>query len=458
MQVLESLIYDTEGYHVFSFKKEMFFMKEVTIKNVKGTFDYLPREQRIRNYVTNTLTSVFENFGYMPVITPTICYYDVLASKYGGGAEILKEVYKLTDQGDRELALRYDLTVPFAKLITLTKDLQLPFKRYEIGKVFRDGPVKVGRNREFIQCDVDVVGISDVLVDAELISLYVMAFGRLGIDFVVDFNNRKLMSGILEKCGVSKEKMSSVITVIDKFKKLTKEEIKKEFFACGMSEEQIEQLYQYFNLGFDGVQKEFENSGNAMLQEGLNELRTVKDYLDGLGIMKYCNIDLTLARGLDIYTGTVFEVFAKNSKMTSAIGGGGRYDKIITNFIDDGNEYPAVGCSFGLDAICAVLKEKEDAFSKTNIDLFLVPLGTKKEALKLANELREQDIKVELQYVERKLNKILNSVDREGIPYVIVLGENEVKENKIILKCMLENKQLEFALDDIEGLVKEMKK
>ena len=191
-------------------------MENLELKNVKGTFDYLPKEQKVRNYVTGVLRSVFELFGYLPIETPTLCYYDVLSSKYGGGAEILKEVYRLNDQGKRNLALRYDLTVPFAKLISLTKDLQLPFKRYEIGKVFRDGPVKVGRNREFIQCDVDVVGVADVFIDAELISLYVFAFERLGISFNVDYNNRKLMTGILELCGVTENQMVSVITVIDK--------------------------------------------------------------------------------------------------------------------------------------------------------------------------------------------------------------------------------------------------
>lgn len=432
-------------------------MKETEIKNVKGTFDYLPKEQQLRNVVTNTLTEVFESFGYMPVVTPTLCYYDVLASKYSGGAEILKEVYKLTDQGKRGLALRYDLTVPFAKLITLTKDLQLPFKRYEIGKVFRDGPVKVGRNREFIQCDVDVVGIKDVLVDAELISLYIMAFKRLNIDFTVDYNNRKLMSGILEECNIEENKIASVITVIDKFKKLTKEEIKKEFLACGITEEQIKKIYEYFNLSLDQIEKQLNDCKNEKIKDGLKELNTVKEYLDHLNISEYCNIDLTLARGLEIYTGTVFEVFAKNSKMTSAIGGGGRYDKIITNFINDGIEYPAVGCSFGLDAICAVLKEKETKELQSNIDLYIVPLNTKKEALKLANELRSRKLKVELQYNERKLNKILNSLDRERVPYVIILGEEEVEKKKITLKNMFDKTNTEFGLDDYDEIEKKIR-
>ncbi len=429
-------------------------MKNIEIRNVKGTFDYLPKEQQIRNQVENSLKEVFESFGYLPVVTPTLCYYDVLASKYGGGAEILKEVYHLTDQGERNLALRYDLTVPFAKLITLTKDLNMPFKRYEIGKVFRDGPVKVGRNREFIQCDVDVVGVSDVMIDAELISLYIHAFNKLNISYTVFYNNRKLMTGILQVCGVEEEKMNSVITVIDKFKKLSQNEIKKEFFNCGMKEEQISKLYEYFNMEFEEILAQFQETDHSLIQEGIKELKEVKDYLNTLGVEEKTQIDFTLARGLDIYTGTVFEVFAKISNMTSAIGGGGRYDKIITNFIDDGLEYPAVGCSFGLDAIVEVLKEQEILQKRSTIDLFLVPLNTKKESLKLANELRKRGIKVDIQYNERKLNKILNSIDRENIPFVIVLGENEVKENKIILKNMIHKTNHEFSIQDYENISK----
>ena len=429
-------------------------MKNIEIRNVKGTFDYLPKEQQIRNQVENSLKEVFESFGYLPVVTPTLCYYDVLASKYGGGAEILKEVYHLTDQGERNLALRYDLTVPFAKLITLTKDLNMPFKRYEIGKVFRDGPVKVGRNREFIQCDVDVVGVSDVMIDAELISLYIHAFNKLNISYTVFYNNRKLMTGILQVCGVEEEKMNSVITVIDKFKKLSQDEIKKEFFNCGMKEEQISKLYEYFNMEFEEILAQFQETDHSLIQEGIKELKEVKDYLNALGVEEKTQIDFTLARGLDIYTGTVFEVFAKTSNMTSAIGGGGRYDKIITNFIDDGKEYPAVGCSFGLDAIVEVLKEQEILQKRSTIDLFLVPLNTKKESLKLANELRKRGIKVDIQYNERKLNKILNSIDRENIPFVIVLGENEVKENKIILKNMIHKTNHEFSIQDYEHISK----
>ena len=190
-------------------------MQNIKLRNVKGTFDFTPNEQRIRNYIQDTLKEIFEEYGYEPLETPTLCYYDVLASKYGAGAEILKEVYKLKDQGERDLALRYDLTVPFARFTAMQKDLKLPFKRYEIGKVFRDGPVKVGRNREFIQCDVDVIGVKDMMIDAEFMDLYVKAFEKLDIDIIIEYNNKKLMNGIIKEI-TGEDKINDVVTIVRK--------------------------------------------------------------------------------------------------------------------------------------------------------------------------------------------------------------------------------------------------
>ena len=168
-------------------------MKEMELRNVKGTTDYSPKEQYIRNYISDTLKSVFEKYGFKPLQTPLLCYYDLLALKYDEENDILKEVYKVSDQGNRNLALRYDLTVPFAKYIAINQNTKLPFKRYEIGEVFRNGPVKLGRDREFIQCDVDSVGIEGQLVEAEFIALYVEAYSKLGIDVVIKYNNRKFL-------------------------------------------------------------------------------------------------------------------------------------------------------------------------------------------------------------------------------------------------------------------------
>lgn len=170
----------------------------IELRNLKGTGDFMPKEQSVRSDIIRKLENVFERYGYQPLETPIVCYYNVLASKYAGGAEILKEVYKLSDQGGRELGLRYDLTVPFAKLVGMNPEIRMPYKRYEIGKVFRDGPVKTGRNREFVQCDVDMVGVESMMAEAELMMMTVEAYKILGLDIFISYNNRKLLSGIIE--------------------------------------------------------------------------------------------------------------------------------------------------------------------------------------------------------------------------------------------------------------------
>jgi histidyl-tRNA synthetase len=195
------------------------------LANLKGTSDFLPSEQILRNKILETLRNSFEKYGYLPLETPILNYYDLLAYKYDSDAEILSEIYKLKDQGDRNLGLRYDLTVPFCKVIGLNKDLRMPFRRYEIGKVFRNGPVKLGRTREFYQCDIDVVGIDNRLIEAEQILMAINTYKDLGIDIFVKYNNRKLMTGLIQEVGILESKVASVIGVIDKMEKITKDEL-----------------------------------------------------------------------------------------------------------------------------------------------------------------------------------------------------------------------------------------
>ena len=249
-----------------------------------------------------------------------LCYYNLLSQKYDDDNDLLNEIYKVTDQAKRNLALRYDLTVPFAKYIAINKNINLPYKRYEIGKVFRDGPVKKGRVREFIQCDVDSVGIEGQLVEAELISLFVEGYKALGIDIIIKYNNRKIMTGIIEICNIPKEKISSTITIIDKFEKLTKEEIKLEFIKIGLEEKQMEDLINYLNMDFDEIKKNFKNTDNFSLQEGIKEVDELNRYIENLNLNKYMQFVATLARGQEYYTGVVFEVYEAKGKIKSSIG------------------------------------------------------------------------------------------------------------------------------------------
>lgn len=428
------------------------------IQNVKGGYDFLPKEQKIRNYINEVLKNTFEEFGYQSIETPILCYLDMLVDKYDEDNDLLNEIYKLTDQGKRKLGLRYDLTVPFAKFIALNKNnISMPFKRYEIAKVFRDGPVKVGRDREFTQCDADVVGIDGELVEAELLSLYVKAFKRLEIDIVIKYNNRSLMKGLISEVGIDENLISKVITILDKMNKISKGELINYLEDLYISREQIDKLLMLFELNLDDIKTKFVDSQNEVLKKGILEVDNLSKFIEDLGFSDICILDLTLARGQDYYTGNVFEVYERSGYLTSSIGGGGRYDKMITDYIDDGEAYPAVGISFGLTSIYEILKVRDKFNNSSDIDLFIIPMGVSVSALDLANKLRDMDLNVLIEMRNRKLKRSLDFANRERIPYVIVLGENEVNSKLVVVKDMLESKEEKFSLDDIEAIKKYIK-
>ena len=430
--------------------------RKIELKNVKGTYDYLPEQQKIRNYINDTLKEVFEKYGYQPLETPILCYYDLLAGKYDESNDILNEIYKLTDQGNRNLGLRYDLTVPFAKCIAITKDLRLPFKRYEIGRVFRDGPVKTGRDREFIQCDVDVVGISGQMIEAEIISLFLDGCDKLDIDVLIKYNSRNLMSGLIKEQNIADELVSSVITIIDKLEKISEAEIIEEFNKIGVSQQTALNLLNIFKLNINELNKLYENTNNELIKKGLEEIKELESYIVKLGIQDKTKFVATLARGQEYYTGNVFEAYSK--ELTCSIGGGGRYDNMITDFINDGNEYPAVGISFGLSAIYEILRKREQFKNKSLIDIYVIPMNTKKESLILANNLRKLGYKVDIEMNDRKLKKSFEFANRENIPYVIVLGEDEVNNNYFNLKNMITGEQEKIDINDLEQIKKIIEK
>lgn len=428
------------------------------IQNVKGGYDFLPKEQKIRNYINEVLKETFMEYGYGSIETPILCYLDMLVDKYDENNDLLKEIYKLSDQGGRELGLRYDLTVPFAKFIALNKNnISMPFKRYEIAKVFRDGPVKVGRDREFTQCDADVVGIEGQFIEAELLSLYINAFKKLGIDIIIKYNNRNLMRGLIKETGVSEEQISKVITILDKMNKITEAELRTYLIEIAIENEQIDKLLMLFKMDVDKIKDMFNNTTNEELTLGIKEIDTLKGYIEKLGYSEICKVDLTLARGQDYYTGNVFEVYDKSGYLTSSIGGGGRYDKMVTEYINDGEVYPAVGISFGLTSIYEILKTRDDFKNTSDIKFYIIPMGVDMEALSLANTLRSYGYNVDVEMKGRKLKKSLDFANRENIPYVIIVGEDEVKSGKVTVKDMINQNNFEIDLKNPEK-VKEIVK
>lgn len=427
------------------------------IRNVKGGYDFLPKEQKIRNYITKTLTEVFREYGYNPIETPILCYYDMLSDKYDVDDDILNEIYKLEDQGKRKLGLRYDLTVPFAKFIALNKNnIKMPFKRYEIAKAFRDGPVKVGRDREFTQCDVDVVGIKGELIEAELLTMYKRAFEKLEIEIIIEYNSRNLLTGIILESGIDKYLVSKVTTIIDKIKKITKVEFINLLKELNLNDKNINNLIENLDLTLEDLNNKYKNTTNQTLQKGLTEVTNLSNYIKILELDNICKFNLSLSRGQNYYTGNVFEVYEKNRKITGSIAAGGRYDKMITNFINDGNEYPAVGISFGLSSIYELVKERE-TLNFADIDIYIIPIENKIYSINIANKIRSLGIRVEVDYTNNKLKKSLDYANKMKIPYVIIIGEDEINNGKIILKDMINRENYTIKIDNISDIKKYIK-
>lgn len=425
------------------------------LMNVKGTVDNLPNKEIIRRKVVNTLTDTFEKYGYLPLDTSILCYYDLLASKYSGGSEILKEVYTLKDQGDRTLGLRYDLTVPFSKVISMNvgKEINLPFKRYEVGKVFRDGPVKTGRAREFYQCDVDVCGIEGTFIEAEMLMMTIECYKKLGIDVYIEINNRKLLEGFIIEADIDKELSSKVILSVDKLAKIGESGVREELREYNIDNTKLDKLFSFFKCSINDLDNM--NITNNSFIEGREEIKELFNYITSLSLEEECKFTPYLARGLEIYTGVVWEVFDKKQRLTCAIGGGGRYDKIITNFIDDGNKYPALGISFGLVPICEILENKS---KESFYDLLIIPMDTNIESLRLAATLRNKGIKVIIEMNKKKIKKALDSANKNNIPYVIILGQNEINNNTIEIKDMNNSTNIKVDINDIDKMIDIIKK
>ena len=415
----------------------------MVIRNLKGVTDFDPAVMTLRNHITDTLRRNFELYGYQPLDTAMLNYRDLLTYKYGEQAEIVKEIYSLSDQGARDLGLRFDLTVPFCKYIALNRSLKLPFKRYEIGKVFRNGPVKAGRLREFIQCDVDVVGDGSRAIEIELLELAITCYLQLGITPQIQIGHRQILTGLLQHLGVT-EHHDAIIGVLDKIKKITRAETLTELGKY-LPTDKATKLLDTVALDLTALEKLLPNN------TGIAEIKDLWAQLTALNLAQYCVFTPSLARGLNVYTGVVWEVFDARGQYTSSLGGGGRYDQIITNFVASGVAYPAVGMSFGLEPITAVLSVP----NATNpIKLLVVPMDTTPQCHALANQLRALGVPTMLWTAKPKVGKALEYAAATQIVCATVIGADEVATGKLRIKNLRTGTQTDFNLTDINALAK----
>lgn len=421
------------------------------MQNVKGTYDYFGQEQAIRRKVQSTLREVFECYDYAEMETTILNESELLSSKYAGGEEILKEMYQLTDQGTRRLGLRYDLTIPFAKVIALNPAISQPFKRYEMGKVFRDGPVKRGRLREFLQCDVDVVGISGPEAEVELMQLAAEVFRRLEIPIMLRWNNRSFLGEVLGAMGVPEEMKPSVMLTLDKLDKIGKEGVRQELAGKVLASEICRQILDFVDLK-EPTLAQITSTYNLNNERGAREVQILQNMLQRVGLQD-CVFDPFLSRGLSFYTGTVYEIFDASQGFRSSLGGGGRYDAIIGQLV--GREdivYPTVGLSFGMESIMEMIRNRPIETNKPLV--VVIPIGeTIPEGLTAAAALRNRGIHTRLADNRRKLKKTLASASAESIPYVILIGEDEAAAGMVRLKKMTEGKEVTLTLQKAVELI-----
>ncbi len=424
------------------------------LDTAKGTKDIPPEDELLREQIKTQLQRLFSRYGFVPLDTPIIERYDVLSAKFAAGEEsdAMSETYRLQDNGGRELGLRFDLTVPLSRYVGMNRTLKLPFKRYQFGKVYRDAPIKEGRFREFTQCDVDIIGTKDMIADATCIAIMKEAYEELGVAVKISINNRKFLVALLTSNGIPEDKLEAAIMSIDKLDKNGRDAVLKEVKEKGLDEDSVSKVIDLMSLQGNNEEKLEFFSNMLKDDEGLAELKEVLSYFPN---DKDVVFTPSLARGLGYYTGTVFEVLDAKGKLNSSIGGGGRYDKLIGSYLASDREYPAVGFSFGLDRIVLVLQKlglvQEQ---KTRTKVFIIPMQTKKECFVIAQELRKAGINTDIDMKGRGLSKNLTYANDFKIPYAIIIGENELKENKVMLKDLEKGENLLLSLDEVIAKIK----
>ncbi|HRS42560.1 MAG TPA: histidine--tRNA ligase [Candidatus Diapherotrites archaeon] len=459
-------------------------MAKLILETARGTRDFPPSEKIIRDKVINQIKEIFEIYGFSPLETPTFEKLEILEAKFGAGenSDAISEIYRFKDQGNRDLGLRYEFTFALARFVGQNPQLKLPFKRYQIGTVFRDGPIKAGRYREFYQCDIDVVGVKSVLADAEALAVVKDVFNKLKLDVIIEVNDRKLLTEIIKYSGIEENQATQVIISIDKLKKIGINGVKAELLEKQIPKDKIEKL---MNL-LTEIEKGTNTEKLKSLKNILGETEGLKEIEELLGYLKDFSVDVefspSLARGLGYYTGPIFEVFLKDQTiMSSSIAGGGRWDKMIGKYI--GNEkmnYPATGLSFGIEPIMDIILKRDGTERQTVTDLFVIPInyvakainiGTepqefkemrnklnltgrdssqiRKQAIKITQELRKRGLKAQVDLLDRSVSKNIEYADKLGIPYVGFLGEDEIKQNKIKIRNLKTGKEELIDVDKV---------
>lgn len=408
-------------------------MNKIEPKILKGTRDFTPLEMAKRNLVMDKIRKVFERFGYDAIETPIICPADTILGKYGDEGDRL--TYNFDDAGGRRLALPFDLTVPFARFFAANyRDLPLPFKRYQIQRVWRAEKPQKGRLREFYQCDIDIIGTKNLIADAEIAKVIVQVFKELGINFTIKVNSRRLMNAVLKDLNIPKDKITGVIRIIDKILKIGEQAAIKELETLGINtpEKMLSLL------------KPEQNTKATLEKFSKYDTEEIKNFLDickNFEIKEYLEFDPSLARGLDYYTGIIYEVVSKDCDF-GTICAGGRYDDLCGLFCNE--DFSGVGVAFGFERIMLLLEQLgafKDIQLNSKVLVTFFDEESKADLLNIYSNLIEAGINSEIYYEPAKLGKQIKYADKKRIPFVIIRGSEEREKDEVTIKFMNSGKQ-----------------
>ncbi len=444
-------------------------MEKIKPRTLSGFMELLPEEQVLFQQMVKTLEETYSLYGFTPLDTPLIEASEVLLAK--GGGETEKQIYRFT-KGDADLSLRFDLTVPLARYVAQhSSELSFPFRRFQIGKVYRGERAQRGRFREFYQADIDIIGDEklDVMNEAEIPSIIYRAFTKLGLKrFKIRINNRKVLNGFFELLGLS-EKSGDIMRTIDKLEKIGAEKVSELLYELGIDKESTEKIISFISIDGDSASvlaalEEYKGK-NEIFDLGAEELATVISNMSGFGVpSEFFTVDLTIARGLDYYTGTVYETVMLDHPEIGSICSGGRYDSLAEYYTD--RKLPGVGISIGLTRLFFVLGDQDmlnRSFPVSPADVLIIPMTENiGDAVSLATYFRENQIKTQLYSEKKKFKAKIGYADKLSIPYVVFLGEDEIASGTVTLKNMITGEQNSLLREDaaklISSSIAEMKK
>jgi len=430
-------------------------MKEkVEPKTLPGFMELMPQDQILFDKMKNTIESVYSSYGFYPLDTPIIELSNVLLAKAGGETE--KQIYRF-NKGDNDLSLRFDLTVPLAKYVAnRSNELIFPFKRYQIGKVYRGERPQKGRFREFYQCDIDVIGNEtlSILYDAEIPSIIYDLFKKLNIgDFIIRINNRKILTGFFNSLELN-SKVTDILRIIDKIEKIGEDEVKSELSLLDIDSDKVSKIIDFIRISGDAFTKieRLKNLGitDEVYNEGVNELETVINNIKARGLdSNFYDVDLTIARGLDYYTGTVYETILKDYPSIGSVCSGGRYENLATYYTD--KKLPGVGISIGLTRLFYQLKEAGviKTTDSSVADITILPMTENYEYVyKFSNLLKRFGVRVDTAFLG-KFKQLMRYADKQKTPYVLIIGDDEISKGVAVLKDMFTGLQTEVTLENI---------